>query len=106
MNAQFWYVVRILMRCSVCVDNEPLFSEEFVLMRAASYEEAYRKAEAKGKELSHSYENDAGTEVRWILESILEVRRVTSDVLGDGCEIYARTWSTPPEVVPRGILDK
>ena len=50
------------MRCSANVDNEPLFSEEFVLVRAPSYEEAYRKAEVKGDGLSHSYRNDAGDE--------------------------------------------
>jgi hypothetical protein len=94
------------MRSSVNVENEPLFSEEFVLVRAVSYEEAYGKAEAKGVSLSHSYQNDAGEEVRWTLESILEVKRTIDDDIGDGCEIYARISSTPPAVVPRGILDK
>jgi hypothetical protein len=95
------------MRSSVNVNNEALFSEEFVLVRAASYEEAYRKAEAKGGGLmSHSYQNDAGEEVRWTFESILEVKRTIDDDIGDGCEIYARILSTPPAVVPRGRLDK
>jgi hypothetical protein len=106
MSNQFWYVVRILMRSSVSVDNETLYSEEFALVRAVSYEEAYGKAEAKGVGLSHSYQNDAGKEVRWIFESILEVKRTIDDDIGDGCEVYARLSSTPPAVVPRGILDK
>jgi hypothetical protein len=38
-----------------------------------------------------------------MFESILEVRRIMSDEIGDGSEIYARTWSTPPPVVPRGV---
>ena len=105
MSSQFWYLVRILMRCSANFDNEALFSEEFVLVRAVSYEEAYGKAEAKSVGLSHSYQNDVKGEVRWIFESILEVKRIMSDDIGDGCEIYARIWSTPPAVVPRGILD-
>jgi len=106
MSVQFWYLVRILMMCSANVDNEALFSEEFVLVQAVSYNEAYGKAEAKGANLSHTYQNDAGDEVRWMFESILEVRRIMSDEIGDGSEIYARTWSTPPPVVPRGGLDK
>jgi hypothetical protein len=32
MSVQFWYLVRILMMCSANVDNEALFSEEFVLV--------------------------------------------------------------------------
>jgi hypothetical protein len=106
MSVQFWYLVRVLMGCSVDIDGEPLFSEEFVLVRAVSYDEAYGKAEAKGQELCHSYQNDAGVEVCWTFRSVLEVRRIMDDDIGDGCEIYARTWSTPPEVVPKGILDE
>lgn len=106
MSVQFWYLVRILMRCSAEVDNEPLFSEEFVLVRATSYDEAYGKAETKGGTLNHSYQNDSGIEVCWTFQSVLEVRRIMDDDIGDGCEIYARTWSTPPEVVPKNILDE
>jgi Domain of unknown function (DUF4288) len=94
------------MKCSEDVDREHLFSEEFVLLRGSNYEETYRKAEAKGKAMAHSYLNDAEREVRWDFQAVLEIRLVMEDELVDGSEIYARTSSSPPEVVPRGVLDE
>jgi hypothetical protein len=75
-------------------------------MRAGSYVEAHHKAEVKGESLSHSYLNGAGNEVRWIFQAVLEVKRILDHNIGDGSEIDAGTWSTPPEVVPQGPLDE
>jgi Domain of unknown function (DUF4288) len=104
MTTLYWYLARILTRCSVEIDQEELFSEEFVLLRAASYEEAHRKALAKGETLRHSYLNGAREEVKWSPESVLEVKRILTDNIEDGCEIYARLLSVAPDVVPRGTL--
>jgi hypothetical protein len=106
MSDQVWYVARILLRCSAVVDDQPLFSEEFVLLKAASYAEAHHKAEVKGGSLGHSYLNGAGDEVRWTFQAVLEVKRTVDHAIGDGSEIYARTWSTPPEVIPQSPLDE
>jgi hypothetical protein len=106
MSDQSWYLARLLMKCSAKVDNEPLFSEEFVLLRGGSYDEVYEKAETKGRKMAHSYLNDEGHEVRWTFQSVLEIRRVIDDELIDGSELFARTCSTPPDVVPKGPLDE
>jgi hypothetical protein len=104
MNAE-WYMARILLRCSGDIDDEPLYSEEFVLLQGETYAEAHDKAEAKGRALSHSYLNGAGSEVRWSFEAVLEVKRIMDHEIADGSEVYARTWSIPPEIVAQSPLD-
>jgi hypothetical protein len=104
MSDQSWYLARLLMKCSANVENEPLFLEEFILLRGGSYDEAYEKAETKGRSMAHSYLNDAGGEVQWAFQSVLEIRRLIDDELVDGSELYSRTCSTPPDVVPKGAI--
>lgn len=106
MSDQSWYLARLLMKCSAKVDNEPLFSEEFVLLRGGCYDEVHEKAETKGRNMAHSNLNDEGHEVRWTFQSVLEIRRLIDDELMDGCELYARICSTPPDVMPKGLLDE
>lgn len=100
MTALTWYLTRILMRCiSTSATEEPLFSEEFVLLKANDYEEACTKAKAKGNTMSHSYRNAEEQEVQWIFQSVLEVKEVMESDLHDGAEIYSKLCSSPPEAV-------
>lgn len=92
------------MKASVGLQQKPLFSEEFVLLRAESYEEAYGKSGAKGVSMEHSYLNDEKEKVCWTLQGVLEVRQLLDEEITDGTEVYSRTVSEPLEIVPRSPL--
>ena len=91
MNKTTWYTVVIAMEC--LLENEPedqLFSEELVIISAASPNEAESKAQAKGISMNHTYLNENQQRVTWVFRSVLEVHKVIHDELKDGTEIYSR----------------
>ncbi|UGQ12972.1 DUF4288 domain-containing protein [Yinghuangia sp. ASG 101] len=68
----------------------PLYQESFVLLLAASPNEARAKAEEHGRGVETTYRNAAGEPVTWSLKHVVDVAEVPAPGLGDGADLYAR----------------
>ncbi|MFI1799046.1 DUF4288 domain-containing protein [Streptomyces sp. NPDC020379] len=85
------YVAVLLCESSSDVDDHtPLYQESFVLLTAEDEARAREKAEAHGKGLETSYENEAGELIIWRLRHVVDVSEVLDERLADGSELYAR----------------
>ncbi|MEU5421330.1 DUF4288 domain-containing protein [Streptomyces sp. NPDC001407] len=85
------YVAVLLCESSAGTEGRtPLFQESFVLLTAEDEAEARAKAEAHGKGLETSYENEAGELITWRLRHVVDVSEVLDERLADGSELYAR----------------
>jgi hypothetical protein len=71
-------------------DHVPLYEESFVLLRAASHEEAAERAHALGEREQASYRNESGETITWTLKHVVDVSDVVDDTLDDGATVYAR----------------
>jgi|GEM_PF-3313588 len=61
------------------------FDESVIVFRARSFEDAFERALALGKEKETKYKNDKGQGVRWALKSILNLDLIGKKV--DGSEV-------------------
>ena len=57
----------------------------FVLFQASSFDEAFERALALGREQETVYENGDGDEVRWALNSVEEIYQLGEEI--DGIEV-------------------
>jgi hypothetical protein len=74
-------------------DYQPLYQESFVLIKAASLEEAKTKALNYGKNENVSYTNENGEVITWSLQQIVDVNSVLDDdfdAAEDGVDLYTR----------------
>ncbi|GGM59259.1 hypothetical protein GCM10012275_33040 [Longimycelium tulufanense] len=76
--------------------RRPLYEETFVLVRAASAEQAGRKATRYGRAQETSYRNETGETIRLVLRHVVDVSPVLDDSVRGGhpgedvVEVYAR----------------
>lgn len=88
---QSFYIAVILYESSSdALDYQPLYQESFVLLKAASLEEAESKALAHARQEEVSYQNENGEIITWALRQIVDVNSVLEDELCDGAELYTR----------------
>src|SRR5579884_333424 len=88
-----WFIARLLLRADTSNSKKSvLYSEEFVLLKAESNEQADIKALQKGKEMQHAYRSITGQRVHWKLVDVLEVTEVMERRIGDGAELYSRLY--------------
>jgi hypothetical protein len=69
---------------------KPLYQESFVLIKAASEEEAKVKAQAHGAKEETSYLNENQETITWSLKQLIDVTPVLDERLDDGTELYVR----------------
>jgi hypothetical protein len=90
-KSQSFYVAVILYRStSELPDYVPLYQECFVLIKAASLDEAYQKAGVRAEAETVSYRNEMGETINWSLQEIVDVNPVLDDSLDDGADLYVR----------------
>ncbi|MHC5824220.1 MAG: DUF4288 domain-containing protein [Nostoc sp.] len=93
-KAESFYIAIILYKSSLSEDDyQPLYQESFVLIKAASLEEAKAKALNHGKNESVSYTNENGETITWFLQQVVDVNSVLYDDLDssdDIVDLYAR----------------
>lgn len=71
-------------------DDPPLYREDFMLVWAASEEDARATATRRGEWESGSYESEAGT-VTLALKHVVDVNRVLDDnFVNENADLYAR----------------
>jgi hypothetical protein len=77
----------------VCIVDDPMAQTEceyvcdypFILFRADSFEDAFKRALILGSEQETTYRNSDGNDVRWALNSVEEIYELGEDL--DGLEI-------------------
>ncbi|MDL4774990.1 MULTISPECIES: DUF4288 domain-containing protein [Thermomonosporaceae] len=67
-----------------------LFSEDFVLLRAGSEEEARTRAEERGRAGETAFQNEAGETIKWTLRHVVDVAEVLDDDLSQDTDLYSR----------------
>jgi hypothetical protein len=79
-QAESFYIAIILYKSfSDKPDYQPLYQESFVLIKAASLEEAKAKALNHGKNESVSYTNENEETITWSLQQVVDVNSVLYD---------------------------
>jgi hypothetical protein len=93
-KAVSFYIAIILYKSSSdALDYQPLYQESFVLIKAASLEEAKIKALNYGKNESVSYKNENGETITWTLQQVVDVNSVLYDDIDsseDVVDLYTR----------------
>lgn len=85
INAK-WYVAELVEEITVEGESANVVHKNLVLIRADSADEAYEKAQARGREAEDSYANPAGQQVCVRFRGITELN-VVHDELEDGAEL-------------------
>lgn len=75
-----------------------------ILLRAASYDEAFHNALSRGREMEEVYTNGDGERVRWALVCVETLDCLASDLV-DGGEIYSGPAPERPGAVPGITFD-
>lgn len=71
-------------------NNEKLFEESIILVKAITMKQAYEIAEDLAKKSEHEYFNVYGELVKWQFVSILHSFELNDKELAPGTEIYSR----------------
>lgn len=84
-----WYLTKIVFRI-ICGDGEhaPQFDEQLRLVMATDKEEAFRKAQAIGKNEDEVFINNKQQLVRWQFVNVCELYHLNNMI--DGAELYSR----------------
>lgn len=97
-----WFSVKLIMESIISGDVEPntidmnytkeykTFEESIILIRAQSFEDAYKIAEGKGKKAELSYINPYGETVNWRFVQAIDCFSLFVDSLYSGTELYSR----------------
>lgn len=106
-SAWLWYGVKLLFRSTISGEPEPdmvdqnytdscqTIEESIILVRAQSFNHAYRIAEKKAVERETEYTNPYGQTVRWTFMEAIDCFRIYDETLYSGMEVYSRFISAP-----------
>jgi len=97
--SQRWFVAVLIVKVFVIGKSEkrPLFDRQFRLLRAASVEQAYRKALKLGEDAGFSYKNPNGDLVRWKFVGLADLDSIDAVKIEDGMEVYSSVRRGNPE---------
>jgi hypothetical protein len=84
-----WYVAE----CLYYADTNPTAREQlgeyrYFLVEASNDEAAIIKSWQLGRNREHSYVSADETEVKWLLESVVDVKEILDETLSEGTELY------------------
>jgi len=94
-----WFAARLLFESAhVPPVADPMFEDRIILLEARDEREAMDCALSLGRasERAERYEGATGDKINWELRSVLDVKPLTSDVVGNGAEVYY-TFLRPQE---------
>ena len=83
------FSVSVFMTMGSKGDNEPLWEERILLVKAESEDDATRKAETLAKSEEHSYSSNQGKRIAVKFDSVDRVYAI-EDTLEDGVELFSR----------------
>jgi hypothetical protein len=97
-----WYGVKLLYECIISGNSNPeyidknytnsskTYEESVVLVKAQSFEHAYKIAEKIASESEHDYTNTYEEKVEWIFVKVIDIFQLFDDELKTGTEVYSR----------------
>jgi hypothetical protein len=87
---KFYVAVLVWESSSVAPGYQPLYEESFMLLRAASLDEAKTRAEELGRAEQSQYVNENGETITWLFKHLIDVNDVLWDDLADNTTLYSR----------------
>ncbi len=96
-----WYTAECLYRSEMddFSASEQLCEYRYFLVRADDDEAANDKAWELARRKQHTYLNENGIEVRWLLDEVVETKEVLAEELSEETEVYHRYFSRPLSTV-------
>ncbi|GCE12197.1 DUF4288 domain-containing protein [Tengunoibacter tsumagoiensis] len=86
----FYVAVIVYEFSSNAPQYQPLYREDFVLIKAFSEEDAQMKALQKAKLEETFYNNEKGEKINIILKKVVDVQPILSENFENGTDIYTR----------------
>ena len=87
-SSREWYSAEIRLACLIEDSGAECYMDSIVLMRAASFEDAFTRAIALGREREENYKNGDGQTVKWSFVAVQTLDRVPQGDL-DGAEVHS-----------------
>jgi len=89
-----WYSVRVIYKSTIDgVETSDSLKEESVRVFSASTDdEARTKRETVARSGEHSYKNEKGEIVQWLVDTIDDAQDLCEENLSDGTEVYSRLF--------------
>lgn len=114
-----WFSVKLIFEAIISGKSDPdtidrnytndikTYEESIVLIKAQSFDHAYKIAEEKAiKEIEHSYENPYDEIVEWKFIEAIDCFSLCEESLETGTEIYSRYIRVPKQLDTQEVLDK
>jgi hypothetical protein len=86
-----WYTAECLFRSTLQggpARSTQLLERRYFLIKAANGHSATKRAREFAKKKQHSYLNDVGIRVDWILEKVIDVQEILGKRLMEGTEVF------------------
>jgi hypothetical protein len=89
-----WYSVRVIYRSTIdgVEAGDSLMEESIRVFTASNDDEASSKREGIARAGEHSYKNEKGEIVKWLVDSVDDAQDLCEDELSDGTEVYSRMF--------------
>jgi len=89
-----WYSVRVIYRSLVngAPAVDALMEESIRVFTASTDDEARSKREVVAREGEHSYKNENGETIQWIVDSVDAAQDIFEEQLLDGTEVHSRLF--------------
>jgi hypothetical protein len=89
LKPSFYIAVIVYESSADPTDYDPLYEENFMLLKADSEEEAKEKALSHVNQ-PHSYKNEYGQTITWSFKQLVELLPVWNTEITDGIELCSR----------------
>jgi len=89
-NLSFYIAVIVYEFSSDAPQDQPLYREDFVLIKASSREDAQQKTLQLAQKEETTYKNEQGENITVTLKHVVDVSSVLSEKFEDGADLYAR----------------
>ncbi len=90
-----WFTARVLFRAEFKGKRprkKQHFEESWLLVSAVNQRQAMEKARKLAKDRKLSYANIYGDQVSWRFVKLLELQEILDKGLGDGVEVYSKSF--------------
>lgn len=113
-----WFSVKLIFesiisgkpeRCGIdknYTNDAKTYEESIVLIKAQSFEHAYRIAEEKAKKREIEYTNPYGELVNWKFVRAVDCFWMNEDSLQPGVELYSRSLEIPKSVSTKAFIEQ
>jgi hypothetical protein len=94
-----WYSVRVIYKSTIDGVEAPdsLKEESIRVFSASTDDEARTKRENVARAGEHSYKNEKGEIVQWVVDTVEGAQDLCEEGLSDGMEVYSRLFRSGNE---------